>query len=205
MRTLLLSVCLVAACAVARSGLAAPSLTLSAEAPTLHSPIARYSGADVVHRLPVSLGARADLGLPLRTGETRWLLASLGGRSAGVDLGRYEQAYLDLAYRGFVPSTPGRHPWWEAGMGVELMMLDDHDGEALGRHWGPRIVGGLGLEWGANRLRLATGARVSFTMANGDWELSDERVVGSDGEEVVAERFYTPAALCLSGTLGLRF
>ncbi len=185
--------------------LAGVSLGLSAEAPILHSPIARYSGEEVAHGLPISVGARADLGFGIGKDLPRSLLVGLGARSAAVDLGRLNQLYLDLAYRQGLQGTVVVHPWWEAGIGAELIELSDHQDQALGLHAGPRFFGGLGFDVGANRLRMIAGLRASFTAATGDFVLDDETVVGSSGEDVLVERYYTPAALVLSGTLGLKF
>jgi hypothetical protein len=171
---------------------------LHAEAPTVHSPMARYSGESVEHRLPISVGARAELGVPV--GSERWLVTALGVRSSSLDLGRVEHAMLDLAFREALPGSERLHPYWEAGGGAELIRLRDHDGAQLALHLGPRFFGGLGLGLGAARLQPTVGLRAGFTAATGSFELSD---VEQDDE--VVERFYMPSVLVLAGTVGLRF
>jgi hypothetical protein len=190
---LLLALALVPA--QARAGV---SFGVHAEAPTLHSPMARYSGESVEHSLPVSVGARADLGIGL--GPERWLVVDLGGRSSSLDLGRVEHAMLDLAFREAMPGSERLHPYWEAGLGAELIRLRDHDGASLALHIGPRFFGGLGLGLGGGRVRPTLGLRASFTAATGSFELADVEL-----EDETVERFYMPSVLVLAGTVGLRF
>jgi hypothetical protein len=177
---------------------AAPLVALQVEAPTLHSPMARYSGEVVDHALPFSVGARGDLALGLAA--DRWLVLDLGGRTSGLDLGRVWHAMVDGAYRESIPAEGAVEPFWEAGAGVELIHLRDHDDAPLALHLGPRFFGGLGLRLGEGRLRPCLGARASFTAATGSFELPD---VTLDDEEI--ERFYMPSVLVLALTGGVSF
>lgn len=171
---------------------------LHAELPTLHSPMARYSGEDVEHALPISVGARADLGIGL--GPERWLVVDLGGRTSSLDLGRVDHAMIDLAFREDMPGSERLHPYWEAGGGAELIRLRDHDDASLALHMGPRFFGGLGLGLGGGRLQPTVGVRAGFTAATGSFELADVEL-----DDEVVERFYMPSVLVLAGTVGLRF
>ena len=177
---------------------ASPAVGLHAELPTLHSPMARYSGEDVEHRVPISLGGRAALDFGL--GSTRSLGVGLGARTAAMDLGRVEQGMIDISYAEALPGSGIWAPWWEAGLGAEVIRLLDHDGEAAALHLGPRFFGGLGTVLGYGRLRPALGVRASFTAATGDFELSDVEI-----DDETLERFYMPSVLVLAGTIGLRF
>lgn len=178
------------------SARAGPSVAVHAELPTLHSPMARYSGEEVEHGLPISLGVRAELGLPLA--PERWLVVDLAGRSGGMDLGRVDHAMLDLAFREAMAGDKALHPYWEGGLGVELIHLLDHDGSELALHLGPRFFGGLGVSLGAGRLQPTAGVRASFTAATGSFDLPDAEL-----DAGTVERFYMPSVLVLAGTLGL--
>jgi hypothetical protein len=176
---------------------AGPRVGLHYELPTLHSPMARYSGEDVEHGLPLSAGLRGDLGLGLD--EQRWLSLGLGARGGGMDLGTVRHGMLDLAYVERLPGGERIEAHWEAGLGAELIGLLDHGGEALALHLGPRFFGGLGLGLGAGRLQPCLGLRASFTAATGSFDIPDEEI---DDDEL--ERFYMPSVLVLAGTVGLR-
>jgi len=178
---------------------AGPSVGLHAELPTLHSPMARYSGEEVEHGLPISLGARADLGFGLG-GDVRSLVVALGVRRSGVDIGRVDHAMLDLAYREAMDGGPAVHPFWEVGLGVEALRLQDAEGADLALHMGPRFFGALGMGLGSKRLQPTLGVRASFTAATGSFDLPSVKL---DDEDI--ERFYMPSVLVLAGTVGLRF
>jgi hypothetical protein len=171
---------------------------LHLEAPTVHSPMARYSGEDVEHTVPISFGARVALDIGL--GPERWLAVGLGGRSSSLDLGRVEHAMFDVAYKVDIPGSEKLTPFWEAGLGAELIRLRDHDDEPLALHLGPRFFGGLGLGLGAGRLQPTLGVRASFTAATGSFDLPDIEV-----DDEVVGRFYMPSVLVLAGTVGLAF
>ncbi len=177
---------------------AGPSFGLHAELPTLHSPMARYSGDDVEHGLPLSWGVRADLGFALGEGE-RALVVALGTRDSRVDIGRVDHDMVDLAFREEMAGGPTVNPFWEAGLGAELLRLQDPDGEDLALHLGPRIFGALGVGLGSKRLQPTLGVRASFTAATGSFDLPS---VQQDNQDV--ERFYMPSVLVLAGTVGLR-
>ncbi len=176
--------------------LAGPSLGLHAELPTVHSPMARYSGEEVEHALPISMGARLELGLPLA--QERWLVVDLGARSGGMDLGRMDHAMLELAFREAMSGSDSLHPFWEGGLGAELIRLRDEESADLALHLGPRFFGGLGLGLGSKKLRPTVGVRASFTAATGTFDLPDVEL--DDG---TVERFYMPSALVLAGTVGI--
>jgi len=185
--------------ALAPVAIAGPTVGLHAELPTLHSPMARYSGEEVEHGLPISLGARADLGFGLG-GDVRSLVVALGTRRSGVDIGRVDHAMLDLAYREAMDGSPAMHPFWEVGLGVEALRLQDPEGAELALHMGPRFFGALGVNLGSKRLQPTLGVRASFTAATGSFDLSSVE----QGDQDI-DRFYMPSVLVLAGTVGLRF
>ncbi len=180
------------------TALASVSFGLHGELPTIHSPMARYSGEDVEHSLPLSFGARADLGFG--RGDGTWVLVDLGARHAWIDFGEMGRVMLDLGYRADIPGSEGLHPFWEAGLGAEAIRLWDHDMEPLALHLGPRFFGGLGLGFGRGKLRPCVGARISFTAATGSFDLPSVEI-----DDVEIERFYMPSVLALAGTFGLSF
>jgi len=170
------------------------------EAPTLHSPIVQYAD-NLEHPLPISLGGRAELGVGV-TQQERWLVLGLAGRSAAFDMGRVHNLAIDLAWRAAFADGERLHPHWEAGLGLEDIELHD-DGELLIRQLGPRFFGGLGLGFGAGRLRPVVGVRAGFTAVTGSAELPAQ--LDEDGEQIGLGPLYMPAALVLAGTLGLQF
>ena len=175
--------------------------TLAVEAPTLHTPVARYSGEDVPHALPLSLGGRLGIG-PRLGMSARWLLLDLGGRSGRTDLGRLDQAWADLSLRAGFAERPRVHPWGELALGAELSVLHDHAGERLARHAGPLLAAGAGLALGQARWRWTGGLRASFSAITGDFELPPEPSEVAGEEDL--ERFYMPSALMLAATLGIQ-
>jgi len=161
--------------------------------------MARYSGEDVEHTIPVSVGGRAELGLGIGSAGTRWFVVAPGVRHSGIDFGVVDHAMLDLAYREAIPGTSSLHPHWEAGLGAALIRLQDEAGEPLALHLGPRFHGALGLGFGRGKLRPELGLRASFTAATGSFDLDDVEI-----DDEIVGRFYLPSTLCLAATVGLR-